>query len=360
MIGKFDELMDKYILLILDGINYSTPDFNFTENIQLKKIIFDDTETYGLKLSLNEKFLDIIGESIPKKDLLTNFAEYWEELSVVTFEEYVDDYLMDNGFFQLTKLVDAINICKREPCEISKQIFYDGFAINDDIWGKPTKKFFSEIKGCEIEKDDIELIIKIWRHLMEAYESFPKVDYKKYWWLISIEYFERYPNAEFSVDQLIHLTIALESLLSGHNDNSEMRYRFSQRTSLFLYHKYHFNPKQIQKIVKEMYDTRSKIVHGSVGFRELENEFIKVYGNVIDLNDAINILRELMRLMLFESIINYSDMSKEKFLESIDSLWLTDIDSSKIKPLEYLKYDHFVQDGVPIRDRFVVKLKDPE
>ncbi|MBP2045190.1 HEPN domain-containing protein [Methanobacterium aggregans] len=328
----FEELMDKYVAISVAGIN-TNQDINFTENIQLKKS--DEPELTCIRFTLNGKCLDIIGESIPKEILRKNKSCEWESLPLELLEEYVEDYLMDEGFFQITKLVDAINICKKEPCQIYEQFFYDGFSVSDDIWEKPSEKFFHEIQGCTIEKKDLGVILPIWKRLLDSYDEFPNFNYKKYWWLIASEYFERYPNSSFISDQLIDLMIALESLLSGHNDKSEMRYRFSQRSSLFLFHKYQLNPKQIQKIVKEMYDMRSKIVHGSASLRSSETEFIKIEGNKISLDHAVNILREIVRLILFEAILKYSNISKDKFLEEIDSIWFNDKDNSKIKPVNY-------------------------
>ncbi|MCE7698359.1 MAG: hypothetical protein K8E24_005825 [Methanobacterium paludis] len=152
---------------------------------------------------MNEKCLDKIVKSIPEEFLIRNRVKTWEELSLGEIENFVDDYLVSEGFFQLTKLVDAINICKREPCNIYKQIFHDGFVDEDDIWEKPTKKYFREIQSCEITEEDSEDIIKVWTSILEAYKGIPEIDYKKYWWLISSEYFERYPNSEFIADRSI-------------------------------------------------------------------------------------------------------------------------------------------------------------
>jgi len=356
MFSRFEESMDKYVLLIMDGIEHSTQVINFTENIQLEKIEFDKFEKYGLKFSMNEKCLEKIVKSIPEEFLMRNRVKTWEELSLEEIEDFVEDYLMYEGFFQLTKLVDAINICKKEPCSIYKQIFYNGFIDEDDMWEKPAKKYFREIQGCKIVEEDSEDIIKVWTRILEAYKSTPEINYKKYWWLIASEYFERYPNSEFIADQMIDLMIVLESLLS--RETSELTLRFSLRSSLFLFQKYKLNPKIIQEFVKKMYNTRSKIVHGSTSLRSLKEENITVYENQIPLKYAINILRELMRLILFEAILNYSTISKKDFINYVDAILYEELDLSEIKPVDYVVNKYSMEDGVSICKKEIVELKD--
>lgn len=147
-------------------------------------------------------------------------------------------------------------------------------------------------------------------------------------------------------------TISLIAL-SGSED-AEMRYRFSQRASLYLYSIAGYYPNHIQKIIKKLYDLRSKVVHGSTALKSLENEIIKIgnekiefengviefKSNHIDLSSALVILREIIRQMLFDALLNHSNKSKTMFLEYIDNSWyeLKDISKFKLIDENIIKY----------------------
>ena len=52
-----------------------------------------------------------------------------------------------------------------------------------------------------------------------------------------------------------------------------------------------------------------------------------------------------MRLILFEAILNCSNISKDKFLEGIDFIWFNNNDKSKIKPVDYIETYYTLKDG---------------
>lgn len=263
-------------------------------------------------------------------------------------------YLMD-ACWELLKLTEAINLTKKEPCTILRiDIYNNNEYIDTEEWAINDHHYHGKFGTCRISEKDVESIMKIKNLLLEADKGdLILKDLKKYWWINATVYFIRYIESDYISDQIINLTIALESLLSG-NGNSEMRYRFSHRASLYLYDIAGYYPNQVQDIVKKMYDLRSKIVHGITMVHgskneviklksehiEFENGYIEVDGAELDFDFGLLLLREIVRQMLFDAIVNHSHKSKSDFLEYIDNSWykLDDISKFRVVDDNILKY----------------------
>jgi len=125
--------------------------------------------------------------------------------------------------------------------------------------------------------------------------------------------------------------IGLESLLSGPDENIEIGYRLRLRASLYLYYLVNWDPKQIQDLIKGLYNIRSKIVHGNTGLWKTEFLYIKINGEKIDLHDSLDMFRELMRIMLLDTILTHATKTKEEFISFIDTIWQNKHEKDLIK-----------------------------
>lgn len=329
----YEDIQKKYFIAFVQGIK-NVKEINLNENFQLIKFvdaiklglienIYNDLEKemHCMVFTFNYSFIRNVGKNIPQQNLRHYSVDFWAELGEKDLEEEVHD----DALTQLVTFVDAINIYKRNPCQILRIDLYDEGIFLYNKWTADHPLNFHEIMGCNLIDEDIKPINSIFSKILDAGPSYfqrEKKYFKRYWWMIALDYFLRSPISFNTADQLVDLTIGLESLLSGDGDTNEMRFRISQRSSLYLYHINHYCPIQVQQLVKKMYDIRSKIVHGSKGFGwALDYDNIKVMDEEISIPSALYMLREVIRVMLCDAIINHSEKNKDKFIEKIDTSW---------------------------------------
>lgn len=243
--------------------------------------------------------------------------------------EDLEEFVLIEALWHLIKMGESINICKTQPCEILRiDLISDEYIPDfaDNFWLSPKPKYFEDVLSV-IKKDDIKTINSVFLLLLESDKR--NSDYRKYWWLIPVEYYNKHNESIFNADQIIDLNIALESLLS--NENMEISYRLRLRSSFYLYHINHYHPKQVQQIVKEMYNLRSKIVHGTISLDKPDSiEITYVPGNKshppekIFISVATRMLKEIIRIMILDAILNHSQKSREEFIDFIDNIWYFD------------------------------------
>lgn len=265
--------------------------------------------------------------------------DYFEQLK---YEPNHEDFiLVQDMAWKLIELEEAINLSKEHPCEIARiDLSNDKEYIPDiaDFCFLETHERYYDDVECKILETDLKLINRVHTLLLEIYNGYER-DYKKFWWLTALEYYNRHDQSYNSADQIIDLVIGLESLLSY--ENLELSYRLKVRASLFLYYIDNYNPIQILQLIKEMYSIRSKIVHGSMSLSELEStECTLIPGTdtktpfKVSISVAIRMLRSVLRIMLIESMFNHTDKSKKDFIEFIDAIWYMNLDFSKLNIIE--------------------------
>lgn len=351
------EINKPELIAYLFGVN-NERDINFRDNIILTRISKKERNNFSKfnkEPPTNMKFnrWQLINDSD-----ISNCLKFRLDESKCEEEGPAGEYYLIDACWKLSKLTEAINIAKKEPCTILRIDLYNNNEYIDTVERTINNHYYhGEFETCVISKEDVKSIMKITNLLLKADKgNLVFKDLKKYWWLNAKEYFIRYLESDFISDQTINLTIALESLLSG-NDNSEMRYRFSHRASLYLYDIAGYYPNQIQDFVKKMYDLRSKIVHGSKMVQnsekdviklkpeniELKNGIIELTGGKIDFDVGLLLLREIIRQMLFDAMLNHSNKSKLKFLEYIDNSWYKLDDMSKFKVIDDSIFEYSIK-----------------
>lgn len=309
MVEKFK--LNKYLIAYLWEIEDENNDIFFNDNISLRKTSETEKENYSL-------YMKKLGD---KHD----YPFFCNHCIIYDLDDDLSIDSICDAEWELIKLVEAINLFYSHACEIIRIDLYDHGKFKVDIWEDCTENYLGEIMGVKIEQRDVKSILNVLNYLVEADTGYNNRNYQKYWWLTAVVYFERYSKSIHTADHLINLIIALESLLSGPGETSEIRFRLSHRASMYLYYINNSSPNETSEFIKKIYDQRSKIVHGSMGLEDPDKTEIKVNGKKIGLYDSIYILREYVRVMLYDAIVNHSDKTKNQFIQYIDLLWTKDI-----------------------------------
>lgn len=298
-----------------------------------KKIFFEhhhegmhkDVVTHCLEFNINEDFIEYVKTSTAKEPIYSD--KNWDKDITEDDKEIL---IFRKAIWFMEKLIQSINISVQEPVCISR---IDAFSNQDYI--KTVQyydiKYFNWDNGCYIKEKDIPIIHYLYSTLLDADKGLYKTDYKKNWWIIAVDYFGRYAESEFMADQLIDIMIGMESLLSGPNENMEIAYRLRLRASLYLYYLVNWDPKQIQELINGLYKVRSKIVHGNATLGKTEQLNIKIDGKNIFLYDSLAMLREIMRIMLLDTILTHATKTKEEFISFIDTIWQNKDETDLIK-----------------------------
>lgn len=333
VIYTIEDAKKNKIIAFLIYISDEQEEMFLNENILLRKITEREKEHF-----IN---IDFSFETYPNycfEFIITE--EYFKQIDE---SELKDGAFVSDMASKLIRMEEAINLCNEHPCSIiridisDEEYYYPD--IGEDYYINTNRRHFEDIK-CKIQERDLELINLLYSKLLEIYDNGEdNRDYKKFWWLIAVEYYNKFDKSINFSDQIIDLIIGLESLLSY--ENTELSYRLKLRTSLYLYYINKYYPKQIQQIIKEMYILRSKIVHGSISLIELASTEITYIPGTdkkpvvkVDMLIAVRMLRNILRIMLVETILNFTDKSKKDFIEFIDSICFMDIDPSKTNLIE--------------------------
>jgi hypothetical protein len=271
----------KFIAFLLFFNEEEQEDLIFNDNIKLRKIHdneHDDfMENYHSEISptVLTHVLDIkIDKNIVNQSKNWHNNHNFEEIKWNSLDDEKKEFYIKKVLFDyLNSFINSINIVIDIPIEMTTLGKYVNNKLEDFIeFGN--KFFASFLHESTINKEDIGMIINIFKKRNNLRLK-NNEDYKKNWWLLPFEYFEKYPNSDFLADQVIYLNIILESLLSDKNENTEIGYRLRFRSSLYLNKIAGVDPKFVQKIIKESYNFRSKIVHGSISLNDIENINIK-------------------------------------------------------------------------------------
>lgn len=332
------------VIAYLLYFNEDHPELFFNNEIKFRKLSRKEREYFSeeilysfsfpkgcLEFTITNEFIRSVEQNYnPKYDTLDE--KDWSSQTIENKEKIIISKALKN----LRNFVSAINISIEFPCMIN----YTGICKNNSLTNlkmREDRHFTILERGTKIKKSDINTINDVYNILNDATKEYFRKP-KKYWWMISFEYFEKYSYFVWGLDRVIYLTIALESLLSSSNDHGEIGYRLRLRSSLYLYKLVNFDPKQIQNIIKLLYTLRSKIVHGTSTMSKMEFEDINIDDFEISVHYFLGICHSIIRLMLLDVILNQSNKSKNEFIDYIDTIWqFKNPDSLKKLNLENLR-----------------------
>lgn len=272
-----------------------------------------------ISIEKSEKFVSWIVEKT--ENYLSKNNDNFSPMNDKNKNEIIKDHLYDQMEREIENLINAMNLV----CEIPIKIIAMGEYSEDTlatIWeykqkSLPIFKRKSEIKKSSIEKIN-EIFFKI--NNIEINEAENNED----WWLISLEYFDKSLDFDWLEDQFIYLSISLESLLSGPDDNGEISYRLRLRSSLYLQKIANIDSEFVQKIIKEFYNIRSKIVHGNSDTWKIEETYVTINGIKISAQSLRVIVYDLIKFMLCDTILYHDEDSKREFINFIDNIWKKD------------------------------------
>jgi hypothetical protein len=329
-----DNIKKNKLIAFVGNLDGNQEDLFLNDNILLRKTTEKEKEdflNYNHNSDLENCEIEHCFEFILNDEFIERIEA--EELSYEDFEYGV----LSEAVWCFLKMGEAINISKDHPCEVLRIDLINNKYIpnySDNFGLSPKPKYFEDIMVV-IEKEDIKTINSVFLLLLEVTRDINKIDYKKNWWIIPSEYYSRHDESISTADQIINLMIGLESLLSY--ENTEISFRLRLRSSLYLYHIDHYHPGQVQQIIKEMYNLRSKIVHGVVSLDNPSSAEITYFPGTqktppvkIDILLARRMLRNILRIMLLDVLLNHTTQSKKEFIEYIDGIWYEDMDESKI------------------------------
>lgn len=198
---------------------------------------------------------------------------------------------------------------------LSIRITVGGDAKFDEVIFTHQRGEFSRIEGITIRgrgytpggkksiisRDNIKDILYYKEGLKNIEEDF-SIALSRYAWV---------PDRVMKIDKLIDLTISLESLLSTTSDKTEMNFKIATRGAWLLGDGFEKRKDWYNKL-KEIYDFRSKIVHGKS--LSLKTEEQKKLDDVI--NDAQRAVEEIFKIIIRNSKLHKREQWDE-FLKDV-------------------------------------------
>lgn len=282
------------VILPLRLISFN--DFNYLE-------FSDNIKVYKLKEELRKKMLNILPPDESHKgfrDMITwiNFYLYIESTELED-EKYIS---------KASEFLRIMRIVRHNPASLNLIYFGDGI---EDI--KTYKEYMARIYNyngvttVNFESIDIDKLQQLWDNYTNIVKNSKKKDR-----IFNAVLLHEFANQSYYLeDQILHDTIALECLFS--TDRQEIAFQISLRLSWFLYPEIDEFKNRLRKKafadIKQIYRTRSKIVHGEIpNTEESKKEMIE---QVRSLNDYVK--------MVIGKILINSELIM-KFLQKNDDL----------------------------------------
>jgi hypothetical protein len=157
----------------------------------------------------------------------------------------------------------------------------EGFYFNSGYSASPKDNIFTSYNLCE---DEVPKFLEFWDIMMKKAAPFE----------FSINRFNLAFERDSYEDQVIDLTIVVESLLLGSGDKQELSYRSALRLAKFISHE-DYSEKQIYKFMRAAYSIRSSIVHGNKIDKKI---IILPDGTKTELHTHLLMIRQLVWLVL--------------------------------------------------------------
>lgn len=235
-------------------------------------------------ISVNEKIVIVDNPLLAYKK-----KPKFEEYELIIFE-ILDIFLKSLSLFKTSSA--KFHFGKRFGLSIDKQgkSHTHNLGSSDDPMNQNLKKFY-------LRKNEISSFIdfyKLFKKKIKQLQTNNKIIY-------AIEFYSKANRTRDLIEKFIFLSISLELLFGREKD--ELRYRYSNRVSLLLGLDEQ-ERKNISKNVKDLYDKRSKIIHGSQMSPPSQEEYYY--------------LNEIIRA----SILQILSLSDPSYIEKIDSFIL--------------------------------------
>ena len=280
-----------------------------------KELNFDDFKIISIEQGSEAKeWIQILGgKGIPSNILIKEFPNY-----IMKKED-------DSGFDEIYRSMDELLLVFR----LYKvgDIMFDHFLIknidNKEEYSNLYDFATSSVYKYKFEKNEIAKFNDFRKNITE------KRGYNNRFYKLPLEYFISGGNKRFSyrienLERIIDYIIALEALFLIDGNRYFLRRTISKRISNFL------KIDNIDKIIKYMYDERSRIVHGNyiILSENKKEEKIK------KLKCHMPLFEELLR-EIFIKIFDYTFSSREKLIKFMKELY--DIPEECIKVMESAK-----------------------
>jgi len=237
-----DEVTD-FLLCPLQNFQ-ATKDIELENQLAIREITQD--EFHSLIETKGEKYLEC--ESYPEFVLFVPFRTEWVD--------YIETTLT------------ALRTLKKERVGLNE--IYIGYSFPFKPWSPakaPQETIWDQKQAVErylMSNSENEKLKNLWKIVDRA----KKVGYLR----ASIRRFNFGHSRERLEDRWVDFFISLESLFSKESESADVSYRLATRISLALENKFD-ERKLVRKKIKNWYDIRSKIVHGthtSIDERQLE------------------------------------------------------------------------------------------
>lgn len=272
---------DKILLL---GFNSELTELKLSDQIIIRKGTDLELEEIYSRIEYNVKNQQFIIEY--------NYTESNESTFPRKLFKLLDNL---NLFFTIflggkTKVANALRHIKVE--EEYKQA---GFTTNPKVSAHFSEEYILKLEGSEKIKD-------CWERFQLQSENQPiQIALRRY--LFSIQKSEQ-------EDQVIDLMIAFEALLIKKKEGS-INENIATRCSKFLSHKY--DQEEMYNILRNAYNLRSEIVHGSsFELNEMNSREKYIYLSKTTAN-----LSELLRSCLHRKILEFTDLNSSEFIREL-------------------------------------------
>lgn len=208
----------------------------------------------------------------------------------------------------LNQILATFRLIKPEKLGVLLVLF-DTFNLTP-YFGESFSYTYERFRGTDyrVSKDDITEIKNMWNIVKS-------LDRRKFsFFKTAIGRFNFAYGRNKDEDRLIDLMIALESLFFKEEERSELGYRISLRTAVFLENE-PADRNTIYKTMREAYYLRSRIVHGS------NVDLIKpltIDGKSLPIHEVVNTIETYVRKSIRLFLLRLKDKSHEEIIKEID------------------------------------------
>ncbi|MES2554927.1 MAG: hypothetical protein V4604_02190 [Bacteroidota bacterium] len=280
---KTHQYKDKILLL---GFNSDLTEIKLSKGITIRK---------GTEEELNEIYDKIKYDNAKNQQFLVEY-EYLES-NESTFPK------------KLFRLLDDLNIFFKIFIEGETKVAYAlrhlysngefqsiGFVTNPKVRTYFLKDFF-------LDPSDSERIIKLWdKYQKQSENKTMQISLRRF--LFSIEKHEH-------EDQIIDLIIAFEALFVRIKEN-KISQKMSERVAILLSEA--TNREKVFNFLRDAYNTRSQIVHGS----SFELNSMNSKEKYLHLSGIVNTLSDLLNQCFYLKIVDFTEHSSDELIEELE------------------------------------------
>lgn len=289
-------------------------DISINDKIDVKwNVNFDASKIRGDKISQSIVFSHLI---IYNTQTLFEFYR--------TVQERNKKFIENNKKFDLER-----NHLNKKIREIISTFYLSGIEFKYTKffsflpwWFEPDYKIYKKINQ-KLNRD----VVLSQTKLTKVKELYPKVVKSKLFYddkfVIISHHYKQLINRKFSPDVILDAFIILELILSG-STRSEITYRISINAGFFLAKDFQ-EFQSIYKLIKDLYEIRSDLIHGHNWVKKM-NKIIKKYSEFNNYSDLLNKLKEFVNSCIIK-LINL-EQDKSNILKKLDDFYI--IESSNV------------------------------